>query len=120
MWANGGVSRAVRAYATPGPRSDRGVQAFAVDSPARVTDDLSMANVTVHIDLEMPTDLARLRLPEGLDRRLRVLLDKQDQGHALTDDERAEAEGIVELADLLALLRLRAANDTPDSATPTR
>jgi hypothetical protein len=99
----------------------QGASAFAVDSPARVTHDLFMAaNVTVHIDLEMPTDLARLRLPEGLDRRLRVLLDKQDQGHALTDDERAEAEGIVELADLLTLLRLRAANDTPDSTPPTR
>ena len=114
----------MRAYATPGPRSDRGrfraPSAFAVDSPARVAHDLFMANVTVHIDLEMPTDLARLRLPEGLHRRLRVLLDKQDQGHALTDDERAEAEGIVELADLLTLLRLRAANDTPDTSPPTR
>jgi len=66
------------------------------------------ASVTVHIDLEVPTDLARLRLPEGLDRRLQALLDKQDQGQPLTTDERAEAEGLVELAELLTLLRLRA------------
>jgi hypothetical protein len=75
------------------------------------------ASVTVHIDLEMPTDLARLRFPEGLDRRLQALLDKQDQGHALTPDERAEADGLVELAEFLTLLRLRA---VPDTATPAR
>jgi hypothetical protein len=63
---------------------------------------------TVHIDLEVPTDLARLRLPEGLDRRLQALLDKQDRAEPLTDDERAEADGLVELAELLTLLRLRA------------
>ena len=40
---------------------------------------------------------------------LRLLLDKQDEGEsALTDDERLEAEGLVELVDLLSLLRLRA------------
>lgn len=49
-----------------------------------------------------------LTLPEGVDRRLHALLDKQDRGEALTDDERAEAEGLVDLADLLSLLKLRA------------
>jgi hypothetical protein len=78
---------------------------------------LVAASVTVHIDLEMPTDLARLRFPEGLDRRLQALLDKQDQGHALTRDERAEADGPVDLAEFLTLLRLRA---VPDTATPAR
>jgi hypothetical protein len=66
------------------------------------------ASVTLHIDLEMPGDLARFRLPEALDRRLQALLDKQDQGEPLTTDERAEADGLVELSDLLTLLRLRA------------
>jgi len=56
------------------------------------------ARVRIHIDLETPTELARLRLPESLDRRLQSLLDKQDQGHALTSDEGAEADGLVELA----------------------
>jgi hypothetical protein len=77
------------------------------------------ASVTLHLDLEMPADLARLRLPEAVDRRLQALLDKQDRAEPLTEDERAEAEGLVELAELLTLLRLRAAQhaglDVPTS-----
>ena len=34
----------------------------------------------IHLEVELPNDLARLTLPDGLDRRLHVLLDKQDQG----------------------------------------
>jgi len=60
------------------------------------------------MELELPEHLIRLELPEGVDRRLGSLLDKQDRGEALTDDERAEAEGLVELADLLSLIKLRA------------
>ena len=52
--------------------------------------------------------LIRLELPEGVDRRLGSLLDKQDRGEELTEDERAEAEGLVELADLLSLIKIRA------------
>lgn len=47
-------------------------------------------------------------LPEGVDHRLGWLLDKLDRGEELSDDERAEAEGLVELADLLSLIKLRA------------
>ena len=69
-----------------------------------------VAAARVHIDLELDSssEVARFQLPEGVDRRLRALLDKQDGGEALTADERAEAEGLVELSDLLSLLRLRA------------
>ena len=63
---------------------------------------------TIHLEIEVPEDLARLSLPEGVDRRLHALLDKQDLGYPLTDDERVEAEGLADLADLLSLLRLRA------------
>jgi hypothetical protein len=35
----------------------------------------------------------RLHLPEGVDRRMQTLLDKQDDGTALSADEQAEAEG---------------------------
>jgi hypothetical protein len=56
----------------------------------------------------MPDDLDRFRLPEGVQERLNTLLDKQHGGQALTDSERREAEGLVNLADLLSLLRLRA------------
>jgi hypothetical protein len=62
---------------------------------------------SIQFEVEVPGDLARLRLPEGVQRRLRELLDKQDAGQTLTRDERREAEGLVDLADLLSLLRLR-------------
>lgn len=64
--------------------------------------------VRAHLAVDLPDDLAGLMLPEAVDRRLHSLLDKQDRGDALTDDEVAEAEGLVELADLLSLIRLRA------------
>jgi hypothetical protein len=70
-------------------------------------------NATVDLKIEVPEDLARLHLPEGVDRRLQALLDKQDGGMPLTADEQAEAEGLVELADLLTLLRLRISEGTP-------
>ncbi len=57
------------------------------------------------IDVDLPVDLARLRLPAAVASRLLSLLDRQDTGYPLTADERVEAEG---LADLLTLLRLRA------------
>jgi hypothetical protein len=56
----------------------------------------------------MPADLVRLRLPKAVNRRLTELLDRQDRGERLTRQERAEAEGLVNLAELLSLLRLRA------------
>ncbi len=60
------------------------------------------------IDVDLPTDLARLRLPAAVATRLQSLLDRQDAGDPLTANERAEAEGLADLADLLTLLRLRA------------
>jgi hypothetical protein len=62
---------------------------------------------SVQIEIEMPDDLARFQLPEGVQARLNSLLNKQDGGRPLTDSERQEAEGLVNLADLLCLLRLR-------------
>jgi hypothetical protein len=62
----------------------------------------------VLIELEMPSDLKRFTLPDGVKHRLQSLLDKQDQGEELTPAERVEAEGLVDLAELLSLLKLRA------------
>ena len=62
----------------------------------------------VLIEIELPTDLEQFKLPEGVDQRLRDLLDRQDQGKDLTPAERKEAEGLVNLAELLSLLQLRA------------
>lgn len=58
----------------------------------------------VLVEIEMPA----VRLPTGVNDRLQALLDRQDQGQPLTTSERAEAEGLVNLAESLSLLRLRA------------
>ncbi len=63
---------------------------------------------SIQVEVEVPGDLARFRLPEGVQHRLQRLLDRQDAGSALSPEEKREAEGLVNLADLLALLRLRA------------
>lgn len=59
------------------------------------------------LELEVPDSVARLRLPDGVNARLHALLDKQDSAGALTDEERSEAEGLVDLTDFLSLLRIR-------------
>jgi hypothetical protein len=59
------------------------------------------------VEVEVPGDLSRFRLPAGVESRLKKLLDKQDDGQPLTEAERSEAEGLVDLAELLTLLRLR-------------
>ena len=61
----------------------------------------------VLIELDMPADLKRFTLPEGVKQRLQALLDKQDEGEGLTAKERDEAEGLVDLGELLSLLKLR-------------
>ncbi len=52
-------------------------------------------------------DLARFRLPDETQQRLQYLLDRQDQGEPLTEEERREAEHLVNAADLFALFRRR-------------
>jgi hypothetical protein len=67
----------------------------------------------VEFQLELPDDLPRFHLPEGVQHRLNSLLDQQDRGEPLTDDERREAEGLVDMAELLSVLRLRAERLAP-------
>jgi hypothetical protein len=62
----------------------------------------------VAVELEVPEDLVRSRFPAGVNARLHGLLDRQNRGQPLSADERQEAEGLVDLAGLLSLLRLRA------------
>ncbi len=66
---------------------------------------------SVVIELEMPDDLAQFRLPNSVNHRLQQLLDKQSREGKLTSAERREAEGLVNLAEMLSLLRLRAERD---------
>lgn len=58
--------------------------------------------------IDPPGDLLRFWLPAAVAARLQSLLDRQDAGQPLSAEERAEAEELVDLADLLTLLRLRA------------
>lgn len=62
----------------------------------------------VLVEIEMPSDMDQFKLPSGVDERLQSLLDRQDRGEPLTLSERKEAEGLVDLAEVLSLLRLRA------------
>ncbi len=61
----------------------------------------------VLVEIEMPAALNQFKLPSGVNERLQELLDRQDRGDTLTDGERREAEGLVDLAEFLSLLRLR-------------
>lgn len=71
---------------------------------------------TVHFELPLGGELKHFRLTAGVQRRLKELLDRQDSGQALTAAERREAEGLVELAEMLSLLKLRAAKPGPVAA----
>jgi hypothetical protein len=64
--------------------------------------------MTVTLEIELPDDLAQFRLPKAVADRLQTLLDRQDNDQKLSDEERQEAEGLVNLAEYLTLLRLRA------------
>jgi hypothetical protein len=63
---------------------------------------------TVTVELELPEDWQALRLPDALHERLQNLLDLQDEQGSLSSQERREAEALVQLVDMLALMRLRA------------
>lgn len=59
------------------------------------------------VEIEMPVTLQQFKLPPGVNERLLELLDRQDRGEALTEGERREAEGLVDVAEFLSLLSLR-------------
>jgi len=69
--------------------------------------------MTLTLEVDLPADLARFRLPEAVAARLQSLLDRQGSGQPLTTQEREEAEGLVDLAEFLTLLRMRAERMTP-------
>lgn len=59
------------------------------------------------IKLEMPISSKSIKLPKAVNNRLQQLLDKQDNGENLSQAEKDEAQGLVDLAELLSLLKLR-------------
>lgn len=62
------------------------------------------------MQLTVDTELVSFELPPAVHARLQQLLDTKDQGQDLTSAESAEAQGLVELAEFLSLLKLRAEN----------
>jgi hypothetical protein len=75
--------------------------------------------MAVVMEIEMPAGWEDFRLPEGVDDRLQDLLDRQDGGEKLSSAERKEAEGLVELAEWLSLMRLKANRLTDRSSSPS-
>jgi hypothetical protein len=69
--------------------------------------------MTLTLSIDLPDDFDRLHLPPAVAARLQALLDRQDSGQPLTPLERDEAQGLVNLAELLTLLRLRAERTSP-------
>jgi hypothetical protein len=59
------------------------------------------------VKIEMPFSTSQFKLPKGVNNRLQKLLDQQDKGEKLTSAEKNEAQGLVDLAEMLSLLRLR-------------
>jgi hypothetical protein len=57
--------------------------------------------------IEIPIELTQFQLPQAVQDRLDLLLDRQDEGYTSSLSERQEAEGLIELAEFLSLLSLR-------------
>jgi hypothetical protein len=66
-----------------------------------------MSNAVL-VELELPGDWKKFRMPPALQERLQELLDRQDLKGSLTARERREATGLVELSDMLTLMKARA------------
>ena len=70
----------------------------------------------VVVEIELPAGWEDFRIPEALHRRLQELLDRQDRGQPIAPAEREEAQGLVDLAEWLSLLRLQAKRISSGSA----
>jgi hypothetical protein len=63
---------------------------------------------SVTVELDWPRDWKRFRMPSALQDRLQELLDRQDRDGKLPRREQREASALVDLNDLLSLMKLRA------------
>jgi hypothetical protein len=63
---------------------------------------------SVMVPLEIPGELDMLEMPAALQDRLQELLDRQDRDGKLTRREKREATALVDLAQRLSILRVRA------------
>ena len=64
--------------------------------------------MTVLVELDLPKDWRKFRLPRALHDRLHELLDRQDRDGKLSRLDRREAIALAELVDMLSLMRSRA------------
>ena len=64
-------------------------------------------SATIDAPLEWVEAVGNLRLPPKADQRLQELMDRNNEG-VLTESERADLESLVELSELLSLLRAEA------------
>jgi hypothetical protein len=62
----------------------------------------------VLIQLDIPEDWRKFRLPPALHARLQELLDRLDYDGKLTRSEHREAQALTELSDMLTLMKLKA------------
>ena len=62
----------------------------------------------VIVELDLPEDWRRFKLPPALNSRLQELLDRHDREGKLSRSERQEAKALAELVDMLSLMKLRA------------
>lgn len=87
---------------------EQGIEASAVqDVSENLLSEEELNYYLNLVEIGMPAEPDEFRLPKGVNERLQDLLDRQDQGDGLTPAEQMEAEGLVNLAELLSLLRLR-------------
>jgi hypothetical protein len=63
---------------------------------------------SVLVELDLPKDWRKFRLPRALHDRLQELLDRQDETGKLSRKERREAAALAELVDMFSLMRVRA------------
>ena len=66
---------------------------------------------SVTIDRHLLGEFKNFKMPVALQTRLTDLLDKQDSTGKLLAKERKEAEALVDLAELLTILKLKALRD---------
>ena len=62
---------------------------------------------SVLVQMELPNDWQKFRMPRALQDRLQELLDRQDREGRLSRRERREAAALTELVDMLSLMKLR-------------
>lgn len=65
------------------------------------------SQTTIEAPIELVTSVADLQLPQKIDARLQILMDRNTEGR-LSESERAEFEALAELSEKISPLRVQA------------